>query len=275
MDLSIRHTTRYEYAPEAARAALRLHLHPPVTAAQSVGEWRVTVNGTDVSPLLADPLGNQVSLWGSQVPLDQIEIVAEGRVQTTDMAGVLEGLRQAAPPAVALRQTELTTPDERVRELAAEIEGESELERMHMLSALVHKTVDYRKGVTEATTTAAEVAALGAGVCQDQAHVFISAARVLGVPARYVAGYMADTDSEDIQGEASHAWAEAWVPGLGWTGFDVTNQICPTDAYVRLATGLDADEAAPVRGVLAGEPEEELNAVVEIVAGQSQSQSQS
>ena len=275
MDLSIRHTTRYRYAPEAARAALRLHLHPPLTAAQSVSDWRVTVNGDEVAPLLADPLGNRVSLWGSQSALEQIEIVAEGRVVTKDMAGVLEGLRQAAPPSVALRETALTAPDDRLRELAGEIMGDSELERMHMLSALVHKTVDYRKGVTEASTTAAEAAALGAGVCQDQAHVFISAARTLGVPARYVAGYMADFGIDEPEGEASHAWAEAWVPGLGWTGFDVTNQICPTDAYVRLAAGLDAEDAAPVRGVLSGEPEEELEAEVEITAAQAQSQSQS
>lgn len=275
MDLSIRHITRYRYAPEAARASLRLHLHPPVTAAQSVSDWQVLVNGVPVEPLLSDPLGNQVSLWSSQGPVEEIEIVAGGRVATTDMAGVLEGLRQAAPPSVALRETGLTAADERVRALAAEVSGESPLERMHMLSALVHKTVDYRKGVTEAGTTAAEATALGAGVCQDQAHVFISAARLLEVPARYVAGYMADFGLDDVRGEASHAWAEAWVPGLGWTGFDVTNQICPTDAYVRLASGLDAEDAAPVRGVFSGDPEEELDAEVEITAAQAQSQSQS
>ncbi|MFK7943055.1 MAG: transglutaminase domain-containing protein [Paracoccaceae bacterium] len=274
MQLSIRHTTRYQYAPEAARAALRLHLHPPQTASQTLSGWHVTVNGIEVTPLLADPLGNLVSLWTSQTPLDEIEIVAEGNVETRDMTGVLDGLRQAAPPAVFLRQSRLTAPDDTVHALAAEIEGDSQLDRMHMLSELVHKAVDYRKGATSSKTTAAEAAALGAGVCQDQAHVFISAARVLGVPARYVAGYMADFGVEDAQGESSHAWAEAWVSGLGWTGFDVTNQLCPTDAYVRLAAGLDADEAAPVRGVFSGDPEERLETDVAISDMQAQSQSQ-
>lgn len=274
MQLSIRHSTRYAYEPEAARAALRLMLHPPETKAQHVSRWDVTVNGTAVPPLHRDALGNQVALWSCQNAVGAIEIVAEGEITTRDTTGVL-GLREAAPAPVFLRETELTAPDDAIQALADEVSGENPLDRMHMLSALVHKAIDYRKGATEAVTTAAEAAALGAGVCQDQAHVFIAAARALGVPARYVAGYMADFAVEDAQGEASHAWAEAWVPGLGWTGFDVTNQLCPTDAYVRLSAGLDAQDAAPVRGVLSGEPEEELDASVEITAAQSQSQSQS
>ena len=98
------------------------------------------------------------------------------------------------------------------------------------------------------TPSAAEALADGKGVCQDHAHIFIAAARTLGVPARYVTGYLlmhaGDERSRRERGaracsdpaEAHHAWAEAWVESLGWVGFDVANRICPTERYVRLAT---------------------------------------
>ena len=273
MKLSVCHRTTYAYDPEAPRVSLRLTLHPPGTTSQTTHDWRVTVNGAEQAPLLTDNLGNRITLWSTLAPTGEIEVVAEGTVETTDTTGVLGGLVQMAPPGVFLRDTPLTEADEAIEALAAEIEGAQALDRLHMLSALIHKTIDYRKGVTDASTTAAEATALGAGVCQDQTHVFLSAARHLGVPARYVTGYMADFGTDDQQGEASHAWAEAWVPGLGWTGFDVTNQLCPTDAYVRVATGFDADSAAPVRGVVLGDTEETLETEVSIEQAQSQSQS--
>ena len=93
-------------------------------------------------------------------------------------------------------------------------------------------------------TSAAEALKAGRGVCQDHAHVFISAARLMGVPARYVNGYFV-TGGESAS-EAQHAWAEACIDGLGWLGFDPANQVCPTERYVRLACGLDAASAAPI-----------------------------
>lgn len=120
------------------------------------------------------------------------------------------------------------------------------LARLHALSAAVSDAVAYRAGVTTASTTAAEAFALGAGVCQDHAQVFIAGARALGIPARYVSGYLL-ADEGDVLHE-THGWAEALVPELGWVGFDPSNRVCVTDHYLRIACGLDADEAAPIRG---------------------------
>jgi transglutaminase-like putative cysteine protease len=117
-------------------------------------------------------------------------------------------------------------------------------------------------GVTDAHTGAAEALADGKGVCQDHAHIFISAVRTLGIPARYVTGYLVlDAPSAS---EAHHAWAEAWVEGLGWVGFDVANRICPTERYVRLAAGLDAGYAAPIIGSRRGGSTEKLDVSVEV-----------
>ena len=126
--------------------------------------------------------------------------------------------------------------------------------------------VEYVAGATDARTGAAEALAAGKGVCQDHAHIFIAAARKLSVPARYVTGYL------HVAGEAAsaanHAWAEAWLEGLGWVGFDPANHICPTERYVRLACGFDAASAAPVTGTHRGGGVESLT--VDVVVRQQQ-----
>jgi transglutaminase-like putative cysteine protease len=106
--------------------------------------------------------------------------------------------------------------------------------------------VDYRPGVTGSDTTAAQAFALGAGVCQDHAQIFIAAARSLGIPARYVSGYLLAEEGNVLH--ETHGWAEALAPDLGWIGFDPSNRVCVTERYLRVASGLDADEAAPIRG---------------------------
>ncbi|MEM7745297.1 MAG: transglutaminase family protein [Pseudomonadota bacterium] len=275
MQLSIRHTTSYAYDPAANHAALRLMLHPPQTHAQTASAWEVTVNGKPVEPLFRDALGNAVALWHQHSKTRDVAVVANGFVETSDTTGVLGGVFEAARPALFLRTSELTAPDDSIRDLAAEAVGDDLLGRLHLLSAAIHKAIDYRPGATSAKTTAAEATATGAGVCQDHAHVFISACRHLDIPARYVVGYLFDVDDELNAGDQTHAWSEAYVAGLGWVGFDVTNQLCPTDAYVRVCAGLDASDAAPVRGVLGGQPEESFDAEVQVVAGPVQFQSQS
>ena len=111
---------------------------------------------------------------------------------------------------------------------------------------------------------AEEAVAAGWGVCQDHAHIFIAAARSLDIPARYVSGYLMMNDR--INQEATHAWAEAYVQNLGWVGFDVANAMCPDDRYVRVATGLDYGEAAPVSGTRRRAGAERLAVTVEVAA---------
>lgn len=275
MHLTVRHATRYEYEPEASGIALRLKLFPRDSDAQTIANWSLTVNGEEVRPLLSDAAGDRIALWHGTGELGSVEIVASGTVHTTDTSGVLRGRREAMPPAVYLRETEMTEPSAVIRAMADDIEGDDRLSWLHALSAAVQEMVTYTPGATEAGTTAAEVAVLGQGVCQDQAHVFISAARTKGIPARYVTGYLLDAERDEDRDEQSHAWAEAYVDGLGWVGFDVTHQLCPTDVYVRLASGLDAPDAAPIRGTVSGEPEQTLESEVSVRSGQSQSQSQS
>ena len=272
MLLTVDHVTRYAYLPAANGIALRLKLHAADSAAQAVRDWQVTVNGSPIAPLLSDGAGDQVALWHAGTALEEVEISARGTVETTDTTGVLSQFHEAMPPAVYLRETPATEPSAAIRALAAGIEGDDALPRLHALSAAVHDAITYTPGATDAATTAAEAVVLGEGVCQDQAHVFIAAARVLQIPARYVTGYLLDPDLSGEDAEQTHAWAEAHVRGLGWVGFDVTHQLCPTDAYVRLASGLDAADAAPIRGTYGGEVEQDLTSTVRVAHAASQNQ---
>jgi transglutaminase-like putative cysteine protease len=127
----------------------------------------------------------------------------------------------------------------------------------------IRKNMRFDTDGTDPRTSAPDAFALGHGVCQDFAHIFIAAARHLEIPARYVGGYMYRIDEKNEQ-EAGHAWAEALIDGLGWVGFDPANGISPTDAHVRVAVGLDYLGAAPVRGTRYGGTNEELDVKVQI-----------
>jgi len=263
MRLEIRHRTNYAYDPAVHRAALRLRVFPTEFDGQLAEAWKVTVNGEEVAPLLRTGYGDRIALWHAHQPVEAIEVLAEGVVSTTDCAGVVRGLHANPPPGIFLRGTPLTAIDDAIREIGEGARREGALDTLHALSEGVIEAVEYRSGVTDATTTAAEAVAIGAGVCQDHTHIFIAAARAIGVPARYVAGYLL-SENGLVESHETHAWAEALVQGLGWVGFDASNRVCPTERYVRLCSGLDARDAAPMRGAFLGLGDETLDATVAI-----------
>lgn len=263
MRLLVRHQTLYLYEAGASRAALLLKLLPASNATQDVIHWSVEVNEEPVEHFRPNGYGDQEALWVGHGPMDMVKIVASGLVYTSDHAGIIGGLPHVEP-AIYLRQTPLTKANDDIRSLLALPEDEGELARLHALSDAVQRAVVYRTGSTHSQSTAAEALAQGSGVCQDHAHIFISAARAAGIPARYVAGYMLATHDDEALHE-THGWAEAFVRGLGWVGFDPSNGMCVTSAYVRVCSGLDAHDAAPVRGTVKAAGEIAINADVRIV----------
>lgn len=265
MKLAIRHRTAYAYDPPVNAVAMRLKMFPSVFDGQKTLEWRVTLNDRVVEPDFRNGYGDAVATLFLRGGVEAVEVIAEGVVQTVDLAGVLRGHRAPLKPGVCLRETPRTRADPAILALAreADAQGGAPIERAHALQDLVTARVAYRTGSTHAATTAAAALAAGEGVCQDHAHVMIAAARALGWPARYVAGYYLASE-EGGGGGATHAWAELWVDGLGWVGFDAANDLCPTDAYVRLCSGLDAADAAPLRGHADGVAAETLDVEVSV-----------
>ena len=156
----------------------------------------------------------------------------------------------------------LTEPAPAIAALVGALPTAERIPWLHALMDAIREEVAYLAGVTDPSTTAAQALSAGQGVCQDHAHIFIAAARLANIPCRYVTGYL--LVGEPGQAIAQHAWAEAWVPGLGWLGFDPANGVCPTDHYVRLAAALDARYAAPIRGTHRGGVGESLAVEVEV-----------
>ena len=262
MDLKISHTTRYRYDQPVSYALQRLHLRPGDNRMQRVKDWEITVEGGKLELGYTDHHGNLTDLLTVDTGTTELSVTATGTVETSDTAGVLGPVYGTAPLWHFRRQTTMTEPDDRLRMFARDLEDTRDVAALHRLSAEILEAVPYETGETYSNTTAQEALEGGAGVCQDHAHIFLSAVRLAGLPARYVSGYLKLNESEEQT--ASHAWAEVHLDDLGWVGFDISNRISPDDRYVRLAVGLDARDAAPVRGMRRGAGVESLSVSVEV-----------
>ena len=271
MRLSIRHTTHYLFSQPAAHGLQRLRLRPKCSHGQKVLDWRMELSGGVRQVEYEDHNCTSALLVSVEPGAQEVAVTCTGTVETADNAGVIGHHSGSMPLWAFLAQTPLTRPGPRMRALVQALEADraDRLGLLHALSGAVLEIMRYEIGHTDATTPAEEALSAGVGVCQDHAHVFIGAARLLGVPARYVSGYLMMDDR--IDQEAGHAWAEAHVDGLGWVGFDISNGISPDARYVRVASGRDYGEAAPVTGISYGAGEAELAvrlAVEQQVTGQ-------
>lgn len=279
MRVTITHETRYRYETPPLSMIGVLRLTPPSTATQTVRAWRIDVSSEAPLKRASDAFGNVTHTFTAADVGETLEIVATGTVDTEPGEGVVLGTPERQPLEVFLRETDLTRADAAIDALVREVRAGTDaapLARAHALNLAVAERIAYEQGLTDAATTAADALAAGHGVCQDLAHVLVAAARSDGLPARYVAGYrhIADRPSDAHE---SHAWAEIHVAELGWVGFDPTERLCPTEAHVRVAVGLDAMGAAPLRGTTYGGAGEMLDVRVIVeragpAGGQSQRQ---
>ncbi|MDJ0919843.1 MAG: transglutaminase family protein [Henriciella sp.] len=258
MLLNIQHHTKYEYAVPANYALQQLRLRPVSDRHQDVLDWSIDLQGARHQTSFVDQHGNHVDLLELEPGATEVAITVSGRITTHDTNGVIGDHTLAMPLWFYLRQTKLTEPGDRVARLTEDFKphARADVSILHQLSNRILEQVAYQSGNTDVQTTAEAALSQGNGVCQDHAHIFLSAARVLGFPARYVSGYLLLNDQ--IDQDASHAWAEAYVSGLGWVGFDVSNAVCPDERYVRIARGLDYRDAAPTTGYVVGAKQENL-----------------
>lgn len=251
MHLKIRHSTTYAYDEPAAYGLQQLRMAPKSSGGQAVREWATSVAGGRKEVEFADQHNNLVELISFDPDARQVEVVCEGIVETTDTFGVIGQHGGFAPLWYFSRSTAHTRPGPHIRNLVKGLGRDgADVPRLHALSAAILQATPYAIGRTDVATQAEQVMEAGHGVCQDHAHVFVTAARLMGFPARYVSGYLLMDDR--VEQDAGHAWAEAHVDGLGWVGFDVSNGLSPDERYVRVATGLDFAEAAPISGMALG-----------------------
>ena len=256
MRLRVDHETRYTYDAPVAYGLQQVRMRPKDSRGQKVLDWTITVEGGASELCYDDHNGNRVDLIGIEPGRTEISIRCVGLVENTEGDGVLGKHQGFLPLWHFKRSSELTLAGEGVRKLVAGL-GDCDIAQVstgHALSTAILDTVGYEGGNTHSGTTAEEAITGGTGVCQDHAHIFCSAARLMGLPARYVSGYLMMNDR--VEQDASHAWAEAYFEGLGWVGFDVSNGYSPDERYIRVATGIDFREAAPIKGMRMGGSDE-------------------
>jgi transglutaminase-like putative cysteine protease len=252
MRLAIRHTTRYGYEGPIVHGLQRLRLTPKETQGQTIVDWTMEYEGAHEELSYDDQNFNHVTLVAADEGVSEVVVTCRGTVDTQDNAGVIGHHAGHLPLWAFLGESELTTAGPRVRQLIAGVERSAGgmVETLHNLSDTIREAVTYETGRTHVATTAEEAIEAGHGVCQDHAHIFLAAARALEIPARYVSGYLMMDDR--VEQDATHGWTEAYVQNLGWVGFDVSNGISPDSRYVRVATGRDYRDAAPVTGISFG-----------------------
>lgn len=274
MRIRIWHDTTYRYSWPVTGVIQTLRLTPRNTDGQYVTSWRIDISADCPLTCHVDAFGNVTHTLTADGPLDHLVVHVEGEAEIEDTNGVVSGTFEPFPPSLFLRETPLTQPSEEISDFARATAGKAPQEPLPILHALLDtlaETIVFDTDPTHVHTTAAEAFAIKRGVCQDISHIFIASARGLGIPARYVSGYLHRSDGMNEQ-QAGHAWAEAFVDGLGWVGFDATNGMCPTDAYLRVAVGLDYLSAAPVRGSRIGGAGEGLDVRIRVQHGMGQKQ---
>jgi transglutaminase-like putative cysteine protease len=254
MKLEIVHMTRYRYSGAIAETVMELRLRPMDGNRQRCLEFDLEISSGIEPRSYRDGYGNNVHYFNLVRPHKRLAVKSRSVVET--------GVAPDVDPG-----EELVTDFLRFRSPVKEVEGVRELASRHPISdptapvdveeALDELTItisrdfEYNRAVTNVYSSVDEVLALRAGVCQDFAHLFIAVARAMGVPARYVSGYIHDPHGQGAR-SASHAWAEAWVPDKGWIGYDATHPVQVTENHVRLAVGRDYSDAAPTRGIYVG-----------------------
>ena len=269
MLLSIRHETLYQYTLPQAYSIQQLHITPRAEPQQTVLSWHISTPGH--CHAYTDAYGNLSQMLTLNEPHSAVAIVAEGMVATVAPQDGRLLTTETLSPLIFTVPTRLTEPTDAIRDFGARLlpsaPNQTGTREAMALAEAIFGAVAYQSGATSVLTTASDALLLGAGVCQDQAHLYLACCHARGLPARYVSGYI---DPGSSGHAASHAWVDVWVTDsdyIGWISIDVTHARLMTDAYCRLAIGRDYDSAAPVRGSRRGGGQESMtvNALITAV----------
>jgi transglutaminase-like putative cysteine protease len=263
MLIRVEHTTTYTYSEPLLGSTQYIRMTPLSGRTQAVETWKLSTPGARTEEW-TDQYGNLCHTLVVNQPVTELEIKVAGLVRTRNTDGVVGLAPSELPTGIYLRETPYTLCSAPIRGYAARFRTAVKtnlIEALHRIMLAVGDDVAYAPGDTHVHTTGAEALEQGTGVCQDHAHIFCAVCRSLGVPARYVSGYLSG-DSEHEAHASSHAWAEAFVDHLGWVSFDPTNRSSATEAHIRTAVGLDYAEASPIRGIRSGGGTETMKAAV-------------
>jgi transglutaminase-like putative cysteine protease len=276
----IRHLTTYQYSDFINESVMELRLQPLNDALQRCLRFEVFVTPRAHVSHITDPLGNSVHTFDVPLPHDKLAITSESLVERLPQPPTPDSLPRSAwdeldTLAVEFDFYEMTQPSHFARRtpaleaLAQELNVRRRADPLSLLrelNARLYDTFDYDRGSTTVDSPIDVVLQTRRGVCQDFVHVMLGLARGLGIPARYVSGYLFHRTSgyDRSASDASHAWVEAYLPSLGWVGFDPTNNTLASDRHIRVAVGRDYADVPPTKGVFRGDAETRLKVAVKV-----------
>ncbi|MFP5321840.1 MAG: transglutaminase domain-containing protein [Acidimicrobiia bacterium] len=281
MRFEIRYRMAFEYENVVRHSQNEVRACPLTDEHQHVLSYRFHSTPSSRVHGYTDYWGTRVDAYGVREPHVAIEIVAESTVETRPRPVVassapLSALHDPAfrePLVEHLQATRHTEPGSGVRSWVDDLRQRSGDDVVDLVLAIhrgVHRTLRYAPGATGIGSAAEDVLEGGAGVCQDYAHLAVSACRAAGIPARYVSGYFFTSDdrtgevSGDTASVQTHAWFEAAIPGAGWLALDPTNALPVGERHVTIGRGRDYDDVPPIRGVYSGMARATVDAGVEI-----------
>jgi transglutaminase-like putative cysteine protease len=273
----LHHLTKYTYNSAVKNSANKIMLFPISDEHQELLKQKLTITGNPIIETFKDYYGNEVGSFTYTPP--HYEMLIESKIEVVTKEHLLqpvtisheeqwEVLKQKQNMALFidyLKQEEF----ENLKQVEAvvnemQLKNHSPLHAAELMNQYVYSNFNYIKGIKEVDTTLDEIWTLRAGVCQDFAHILLVALRMTGIPARYVSGYVCPI-TEGYRGEgATHAWVEAYLPELGWVGFDPTNKCLVNDLHIRLAVGRNFSDCSPVKGTYLGNAEHELEVKVNV-----------
>lgn len=273
----IKHITRYTYPSPVIDSANQVMLFPINDEQQEVKKHELIITHHPAVEIFADYFGNKVGIFSVIKPHTELSIQSnievitkEVQLPVSDTAPETQWdnlvlIREQFPYMDFMLQENFEAQDEVSAVVKSMMnEAVTPFAAAQQMSAFVYDSFEYKKGITSVETQVDEIWKLKAGVCQDFAHILLVMLRLVGIPARYVSGYICPKNHE-LRGEgATHAWVEAYIPFYGWLGFDPTNNCIVSDRHVRLAIGRSFTDCTPVKGTYKGSSEHKLEVSVVI-----------
>jgi transglutaminase-like putative cysteine protease len=277
MYYTIRHTTRFRYSAPISESIMEVRIQPRSEDHQYCLDFQLRTTPRANIMNYRGEFGNRVHHFNIPNSHNQLTIIAEALVDVNAPAPLPEALTPQAWDELdaltedgdywdTLMPSHFTEPSELLYELADELDvrrRDDPLTVLRNLNTAIHRTFEYSPKTTRVDSPIDEALNLRKGVCQDFAHIMITLTRHLKIPCRYVSGYLYRGEGR-FSGEATHAWVEAYLPDLGWVGFDPTNNSVTDERHVRVAIGRDYADVPPTRGVFRGKAESELAVSVRI-----------
>ncbi|MBK5278777.1 MAG: transglutaminase family protein [Bacteroidia bacterium] len=261
----IRHRTHYRYSSFVIDAVSEIKLYPLEDEFQKVIEQQINVTQQPVIHTLSDYFGNTTGFFSLIVPHEElwiesllaVEMLPKPELQRNSKPGEVWDKIQSDQVQFGFHdyvKAEQATCELDLKRAVGEImkKDKHPLDSILALSEYIYKNFTYEKGVTTVETNIDEIWKLKAGVCQDFAHLLLFMVRLMGVPSRYVSGYICPGSSTWRGEGATHAWAEVWLPEAGWVGIDPTNKCMAGERHVRVATGRNFSDCTPVKGTYKG-----------------------